>query len=171
MFCIDFKLTPVSMIFYHWKLFVHMVRFMEKQQDDEQLGAFSQGYSKKWCNRFKFFEQYGAPNTPTYRAGLKNLPLFQRSLMSLNLLAFAFSIIYFLILGLWRQALSLMGIGLLIGVGGRLILLAFGFELTSTINASINVVITVLWAMTANYAYYLKEVKGVKTWNPFKGIF
>ncbi len=34
----------------------------------------------------------------------------------------------------------------------------------------LSVGISVMWAMVANYAYYIKETKGLDGWNPFEGI-
>ncbi|KEZ74361.1 membrane protein, partial [Pseudomonas syringae pv. syringae FF5] len=34
----------------------------------------------------------------------------------------------------------------------------------------LNVVFSLMYALTANYSYYLKEVKGEQGWNPFKGM-
>lgn len=82
----------------------------------------------------------------------------------MNIWAFFFGFIYFLILGLWRKALTLFAINIAIFT-----IIGFLPVNNGVINA-IGIAINILWAMTANYAYYLKETKNDQSWNPFEGV-
>ncbi|NHX22235.1 DUF2628 domain-containing protein, partial [Escherichia coli] len=70
--------------------------------------------SEKWQERFSFFDQYGSPKTSEYKAAYKALPFGKRILIGMNIWAFFFGFIYFLILGLWRKALTLFAINIAI---------------------------------------------------------
>jgi len=125
----------------------------------------------KWRERFEFFETRGTLSTPERRAAFKALPFRKRSLINTNWLGFFFGPIYFLILGMWRRALTLIGIAFLI------VVIVFVFEVVTEIDIPDAVVratgpaFSWLCAMTANYSYYLKEVKGNNGWNPFEAPF
>ncbi|WP_369990494.1 DUF2628 domain-containing protein [Pseudomonas xanthosomatis] len=126
------------------------------------------GYKPKWQERFAFFEKNGDPFSPAFKAAFKALPAGKRILINLNFIAFFFGPIYLFVLGLWKKNLSLLGIAILVGV-----VLGFyegftGNALPRAIDTGVNVALCVLWGMTANYAYYLKEVKGRQGWNPFE---
>ncbi len=120
--------------------------------------------SEKWQERFSFFDKYGSPKTPEFKAAYKELAFGKRILIGMNIWAFFFGFIYFLILGLWRKALTLFAINIAIFT-------IIGFLPVN--NGVINVVgiaVNILWAITANYAYYLKETKNDQSWNPFEGV-
>ncbi len=80
----------------------------------------------------------------------------------MNFFAFFFGWIYFFILGLWRKAIVLIGISLLIGV--------LSFFLPKMVVNGLGVGYSVLVGMIANYAYYLEVKKGSTSWNPFEGM-
>ncbi len=126
-------------------------------------------YSAKWEERFDFFEKYGSPKSPEYKAAYKALTFGKRILIGMNIWAFFFGFIYFLILGLWRKALTLLAIGLVImAVTGVIV---GTLSLPPSIINVMGIMVSALWAITANYAYYLKEKKNDEGWNPFIGIF
>ncbi|MBD2813833.1 DUF2628 domain-containing protein [Xenorhabdus sp. Flor] len=76
------------------------------------------------------------------------------------------------ILGLWKKGLTLLGIIFAISFILGIIDSIFSLELSDNFyNATIGVVFAFLYGLSANYAYYLKEIKGDDSWNPFKGIF
>ncbi|MEC5318419.1 DUF2628 domain-containing protein [Brenneria populi subsp. brevivirga] len=126
-----------------------------------------QKYPQRWQTRFAFFDQYGAPKSKEYKAAIKKEKFSGRFLIGFNLIAFFFSFIYFFILGLWRKNISLFAIAIVIGFIAGIIELITGHKI-STIG--LNVICSLMWGSTANYAYYLKEVKDSKSWNPFEGI-
>ena len=127
-------------------------------------------YSQKWQDRFAFFDQYGAPGTPEFRAAIKAETFSRRILFNMNIIAFFFGFIYFFVLGLWKKNLVLaaatIGIGVILGI----FQVATGLYLPRGADMGINIGLAMMWSMTANYAYYLKEVKGLDGWNPFEGM-
>ncbi|WP_242689440.1 hypothetical protein [Photorhabdus cinerea] len=44
-------------------------------------------------------------------------------------------------------------------------------ELSFAVSTGVNCAFAAIWSMTANYAYYLKEIVNSQSWNPFEGFF
>lgn len=132
--------------------------------------SHSKQYSAKWQERFAFFDTNGAPGTASYKSALKALPFGKRVLVNTNIIAFFFGFIYFFVLGLWRKNLALVGIAFAVGIVLGVIEMVLGGALPAAVNTIVNIVLALMWALTANYAYYLKEVKGLNGWNPFEGF-
>ncbi|WP_312936682.1 DUF2628 domain-containing protein [Pseudomonas sp.] len=126
--------------------------------------------NEKWQERFAFFERYGGPQSPHYQAAFKALPGKKRRLIAMNVIAFFFGLIYLFVLGMWRKNLSLIGIGLAIGLVLGLIEVAFDLTLPRGVDFGINGGIAAMYGMSTNYGYYLTRVKGSKSWNPFEGM-
>ncbi len=127
----------------------------------------TQQHSEKWQKRFDFFEKNGAPKTPEFKAALRRLPWHKRFLYNMNIISFFFGPIYFLILGMWKRCLTLIvcsvAIGFILGIAEVIT----GLNLDSLCG----LIVSVMWGITTNYAYYLHKVKGYNSWNPFTGIF
>ncbi|WCM93951.1 DUF2628 domain-containing protein [Acidovorax sp. NCPPB 2350] len=121
-----------------------------------------QEYSPKWQFRFNFFDTHGEPKSQPFKEALQALPFKQKLLININWFAICFGFIYFFILGLWRKALSLLG--------GLLVLSFVLGAFSDGLARGIGIAVSLLAGMTANYAYYLKEVKGSQSWNPFEGM-
>ncbi|MEJ5863300.1 DUF2628 domain-containing protein [Pseudomonas farsensis] len=126
------------------------------------------GYKPKWQERFAFFEKNGNPFSETFKEAFKALPTGKRMLINMNFLAFFFGPIYLFVLGLWKKNLALLGISVGVGVVLAIYETVTGTLLPRALDTGINCGLAVLWAMTTNYAYYLKEVKGQQGWNPFE---
>jgi len=45
-----------------------------------------------------------------------------------------------------------------------------GMEFPRPLSTGLSIALSMMYALMANYAYYLKEVKGEQGWNPFKGM-
>lgn len=119
--------------------------------------------SPKWQFRFDFFDRHGGPSSPEFKPAFKALPsIGDRLKINMNFFAFFFGWIYFFILGLWRKAIVLIGISLLVGV--------LAFVLPRMVANGLGVAYSVLVGMIANYAFYLDRVKGSTSWNPFEGM-
>ncbi|MBB4128722.1 hypothetical protein GGR77_004053 [Xanthomonas translucens] len=119
--------------------------------------------SPKWQFRFDFFDRHGGPASPGFKPAFKALPSFgDRLKINMNFFAFFFGWIYFFILGLWRKAIVLIGISVLIGV--------LSLFLPKMFVNGLGVAYSVLVGMIANYAYYLEVRKGSTSWNPFEGM-
>lgn len=136
----------------------------------EQTIAPSAPLSKKWQERFAFFDQHGGPQAPGYKAAFKALPFKKRYLIAMNLIAFLFGVIYLFVLGMWRKNLSFLAIILGIGVVEGIIELSFDTTIPRGIDWGLNTAMATMYGMSTNYGYYLKEVKGSKSWNPFQGM-
>ncbi|MGJ0636499.1 DUF2628 domain-containing protein [Xenorhabdus bovienii] len=120
-------------------------------------------YPEKWQERFKFFEQYSSPASKEFKVGIKNIPQKKRILININWLAFIFGIFYFLAIGLWKKGLILFIFSILLAIGVT--------SISETLIYGTMPLTYIMWGFTANYAYYLKEIKSDDGWNPFKGIF
>ncbi len=118
--------------------------------------------SPKWQFRFDFFDRHGGPKEPAYKESLKTLPFGEKVKVGMNFYAFFFGVIYFFIIGLWRKALSLIGISLVLSIVASFLPAAFQNVLWLPLS--------LLTGMIANYAYYLDKVKGSTSWNPFEGM-
>ncbi|WP_445375602.1 DUF2628 domain-containing protein [Photorhabdus tasmaniensis] len=128
-------------------------------------------YSEKWQARFAFYEQYGSPQAPEHKAAMKAEPFRRRILLNINFIAFFFGFIYFFVLGLWRKNLTLFGLSVAVSVLLVIIESALNLEISQVVNTAVNCSFAVIWGMTANYAYYLKETVNSQSWNPFEGLF
>lgn len=102
------------------------------------------------------------PRDPAYKEALKTLPFGEKLKVGMNFYALFFGFIYFFILGLWRKALGLIGIGLVVGIVASF--------LPASIGNALSIPLALLAGMSANYAYYLDKVKGSTSFNPFEGM-
>ncbi|MFA1260026.1 DUF2628 domain-containing protein [Xanthomonas campestris pv. olitorii] len=118
--------------------------------------------SPKWQFRFAFFDRHGGPRDPAYKEALKTLPFGEKLKVGMNFYALFFGFIYFFILGLWRKALGLIGVGLVVGIVASF--------LPASIGNALSIPLALLAGMSANYAYYLDKVKGSTSFNPFEGM-
>ncbi|MGH8036465.1 MAG: DUF2628 domain-containing protein [Stenotrophomonas sp.] len=118
--------------------------------------------SPKWQFRFDFFNTHGAPNSPAFKAAYKALPFGQKIKVNFNFFALFFGCIYLFILGMWRKALTIVGLTVVLAV-----VVAF---LPDAIGRGVAIAWSLLIALTTNYNYYLEQVKGDTSWNPFQGI-
>ena len=128
-------------------------------------------YNAKWQQRFDFFNTYGAPNDPRYKAALKALPdRWSKVKINANFFAFFFGPIYLFMLGLWKKNLALLGIMIAVYVGATWICAMLNTEVPRGVDNGLGLGFSIAYALITNYAYYLKEVKGEQGWNPFKGM-
>ncbi|MCV7170780.1 DUF2628 domain-containing protein [Mycobacterium manitobense] len=118
---------------------------------------------RAWQPRFEFFHAYGPTSTPQGREAYRALPFGAKMRIGTNVLAFLFGPIYFFVKGVWRKGLTLLGIGVALGV------LAYGVELPELVDRAINFVVPAIAMTTANYAYYLQVTRNSESWNPFEG--
>ncbi|BES83768.1 membrane protein [Pectobacterium araliae] len=128
-------------------------------------------YSKKWQTRFSFYNEFGGPKSPAFKDGFKNATFGTKMLLNFNFIAFFFSIIYFFVLGLWRKNLTLFGISVAVGAVFACLEVFANIPLPEYTDNAVRFGLSLMWASTANYAYYLKETQDSKSWNPFEGMF
>lgn len=119
--------------------------------------------SPKWQYRFDFFRQHGAPKTKEYREALKALPFAGKMKVNINLFALFFGWVYLFILGMWRKALTVLGI--------NVVLIIASFFLPDLVMRALFAAVGIAVGMSTNYGYYLEKVKGQESWNPFEGLF
>ncbi|XTZ38417.1 DUF2628 domain-containing protein [Salmonella enterica] len=114
--------------------------------------------SEKWKFRFDFYEKNGLPafwgQTPAWRNALKELTFGQKIKVMLNIFAYFFSVIYLLILGLWKKAILVLLLNFLIIVIAEFSGLDF-----------IGYIVNVYTAWRANIWYYELKVKGIQSWS------
>jgi hypothetical protein len=120
--------------------------------------------SAKWRERFAFFDQYGAPSSKEAVAGYRVLPYKKKMLINFNFYALFFGPLYFFLIGLWKSALSLIGLAFVVGALGGVL------HVPDAVFNGVGCAFSFLFGITANYAYYLKKVKGRQSWNPFAGL-
>ena len=127
-------------------------------------------YSAKWQERFAFFETYGAPNAPGYKPALQQLPFKRKITINANIIAFFFGPIYLFVLGLWKKNLTLIAIIIALTLVLDVVFALVEFSYAKQVNFAVGFAMNMLYALSTNYAYYLKEQKGEQGWNPFKGM-
>lgn len=119
-------------------------------------------YDQVWTDRFQFFQQNGEPSSKTFKEALKSLPSMQKMRVNINFYAFFFGFIYFLIKGMWKGAISLLIIGIL--------LFTISSFLPDFVSRIVSFIIALLGAFSANYTFYRKEILNEDDYNIFKGM-
>ncbi len=120
-------------------------------------------YDEVWNERFSFFQKHGAPGTQEYKEAYKTIEGFINKLrININFYALFFGFIYYFIKGMWRGALLLIGLNVCIFI--------VTLFLPRGVAGGIGGAYAILCGMTANYAYYRKEVLGDDDFNIFKGM-
>lgn len=135
----------------------------------EQLHSTRQ-YSEKWKERFAFFDAHGAPNAPGYKEALKHLPFGQKVKINANVIAFFFGPIYLFVLGLWKKNLTIIAIMIVTYTAFEILFALIGMDYPKQLDYGLGFAFNLMYALTTNYAYYLKERKGEQGWTPFKGM-
>jgi hypothetical protein len=109
--------------------------------------------SETWKRRFRAIEAAGGPKLPRF----KELPFGERFGIQFNILAFLFGPFYFLVKGLWRQALAYVIIAItfamvmeLIGLGKFIRAIGYGFAAA--------------YALRANVSYYQRVIQQQAPW-------
>lgn len=130
------------------------------------------GVKPRWRKRFEFFDVHGAPAGAEYRAAVRTLPFGQRMFWNFNVLAFLFGPIYYLALGMWRKALTMLAVSIAV----LTLLAAVDFairngSLPDFVWRAVPFGLAGMYAASADYAYYLHVVRQSPSWNPFEGIF
>jgi hypothetical protein len=124
----------------------------------------------KWRERFEFFDAYGAPSSPEARVAFKALQRNKKRLVNFNFLDLFFGPFYFFALGLWKKALTLIAIIIATAVIELIFSAVTQIDIPRGVDTGVSLGFGYLFAMSVNYSYYLKEVKGSHGWNPFEGM-
>ncbi|MGG7449000.1 DUF2628 domain-containing protein [Kosakonia oryzendophytica] len=112
----------------------------------------------KWKYRFAFFEKHGYPAfwgpSPAWKEAFKGMTFGQKRKVSTNYFAFFFPFIYLFILGLWKKALLVVVLNVVVFV--LAVISGVGF-LGYLINAIV--------ALRTNTWYYDFKTKGIQDWS------
>ncbi|WP_024657399.1 DUF2628 domain-containing protein [Pseudomonas syringae USA007] len=127
-------------------------------------------YSDKWKERFAFFEAHGGPNAPGFKPAIKQLPFLKKVKINFNFFAFFFGPVYLFIMGLWRKNLSFIAIMVVVSIASDIVMEKYGFRYAREASSALGFIFNALYGQLTNYAYYLNEVKGKQSWNPFEGL-
>ncbi|MCV7192379.1 DUF2628 domain-containing protein [Mycolicibacterium brumae] len=137
----------------------------EPHRDWTDQPAEDAGLADIWRRRFAFYDAYGTPNSsPEAQQAFKALPFGTRMRISGNFLAALFGPLYFFAKGMWRKGLSLLGLGLALGV-----VVAYT-DFGGAIDRALNFVVPMIALLTANWCYYLQVRFRSESWNPFEGM-
>ena len=119
------------------------------------------GLSDKWRRRFAAIEKAGGERTRWWRwPEAKQLTGKEKRLITSNLWAFVFGPFYYLYLGLWRKAVTLSIVVLVVDV----ILGMAGDALDFPIDHFLWIVSAVMFRQCANVDYYRKTVLNRREW-------
>jgi hypothetical protein len=119
------------------------------------------GLSEKWRRRFAAIEKGGGEGVRWWRLpNAGQLTGEDRRLIFLNIWGFFFGPLYYLFLGMWRRAITLTLVVLVID----LILVMAGYALNFPIDDYIWVVGSVFFSQSANRDYYRKTVLKRREW-------
>lgn len=121
----------------------------------------SSGISEKWRQRFAAIEKAGGERTRWWRwPEGKQLTGKEKRLITSNLWAFVFGPFYYLALGLWRKAITLMVVVLVIDVILEIVGNAVGFP----VDRFLWIVSAIMFKQCANVDYYRKTVLNRREW-------
>lgn len=109
--------------------------------------------SESWKRRFRLIEQAGGAGLPNF----KNLSMQDRLAVNFNLLALLFSLIYYLIKGMWKQGIVYFCLAFV----ALLVLQAMGAS--ESVLRIAQVLSALLFGSRANVNYYKKVVLGDET--------
>ena len=112
--------------------------------------------SDTWKKRFHLIEKAGGVKLPRF----KELSFRERMSVNFNVWAFLFGPIYLLIKGMWKLALTWLGIALLVGI--LLAVIEMMFQINTGNAAGVGVAVGL--SMLANRNYYKKMVQGQLDW-------
>ncbi|MCA8258266.1 DUF2628 domain-containing protein [Burkholderia sp. AU31624] len=119
------------------------------------------GLSDKWRRRFAAIEKAGGERTRWWRwPEAKQLTGKEKRLITSNLWAFVFGPFYYLYLGMWRKAITLSLLALVIDV----LLGMAGDALSVPVDNFLWIVSAVMFKQCANVDYYRKTVLNRREW-------
>ena len=120
--------------------------------------------SRTWQRRFAFFREHGSPLIEEGAKALQQLPFWTASSIRFNIWGFLLGPVYFFALGLWRRGVSMFGVAAVISIVTQHLFGRDGLTLAGPAEAA-------LFALSANYAYFIKCTQGRDEWNPLADLF
>jgi hypothetical protein len=119
------------------------------------LNNESEAISESWKSRFALLEKAGGVKIPN----IKNLQFGERRKVVFNVWGFLFGPLYYLAKGMWKKAISLLGVAILAIVVLEVICKTIGISDTVT-----NFVAGAIFATRATIDYYKKVKLGDNGW-------
>lgn len=116
--------------------------------------------SESWKKRFALIERAGGPKLPRSR----DLSFSERSGIVFNILGALFNGFYYLAKGMWKKAITLTGLSVVITLLLELILSAMGFSQGAKFSVVSLVVPVAIFGARANIDYYKKVILGDNGW-------
>jgi hypothetical protein len=113
--------------------------------------------SDAWKERFRLIEKAGGARRPKF----KELALSERRKIGFNILAFLFGPFYYLAKGMWRKALVLTALALVVFLLLSLLLKMGGLD---RVGQSFSLGVGFFYGFRANVDYYKKKVLGDDGW-------
>lgn len=118
-------------------------------------GSASEVISESWQEKFALIDKAGGAKTPN----IKSLQFGERMKALFNIWGFLFGPFYYLAKGMWKKALPLLGIAIVLVVLLKIICQKFGIPESIT-----NFVAAGIFANRANIDYYKKVRLGDDGW-------
>lgn len=119
-------------------------------------GSSTSNLSDSWKNKFASIEKAGGPKLPLYRDLTSN----ERSVI-FNGWGFFFGPFYYLVKGMWKKAIVLFLLSLIVGILIEMILGAMGINIPEVMQFLPSAVI---FACRANIDFYKKMILGDNGW-------
>jgi hypothetical protein len=120
--------------------------------------------NETWRFRFGFYDQHWGKSPEALKAALETLSPGDQRKINLNWWAFFFGIFYLLALGLWRQAILMLFIGIGLTVVTTLLAFVLPEAITKPIDLFVSIAFCMYVARCVNEWYYLKKAKGGAGW-------
>lgn len=118
--------------------------------------------SPKWRLRFEFFDAHGAPPMwkfdREYGEATKALSIRDRMRLTTNGYAFFFGVFYLLYLGMWRKALTVVGVLVVLTA------VEIALDLPLEIDTAIGFGVGAYLSARVNILYYRHRVHGERGW-------
>jgi hypothetical protein len=124
-------------------------------QFNSSSATASADISEAWQKKFSLIEKAGGPNFPRIR----ELKFGERHKITFNILAFLFGPIYYLVKGMWKKAISLFIISVILILALELILAHFGLSTDAT-----KFVSGAIFATRANIDFYKRIILKTDDW-------
>ena len=111
--------------------------------------------SDSWKRKFDLFEKAGGVKS----SNLRKLSFQERMKVGFSIWAFLFGPFFYLVKGMWKKAISLSGVSVLVIIILEMVCMVLGIPDTIT-----NVVFPAIFASRANVDYYKKVKLGDNGW-------
>ena len=109
--------------------------------------------SDSWKRKFRLIDKAGGPDLPHFR----DLPFGERFTLNFNILAFIFGPFYYVLKGLWRQAILYL-------IAAIVLIVLFEMAGLGKVARAVGYGFAAIYALRANPSHYKKVVLGESPW-------